>query len=113
MINEIDVCERKINCILKENGNRNFLIYGAGTTGRIIYQMLIERGAVVEGFIDRCAKSFSDYKQMKIYEMDEIIWNHQFVIISIKSISYDVIYELNKRGLSNNDIYIMYLLGNS
>lgn len=108
IINEVEICERKINKVLKENSNRNFLIYGAGTTGRIIYQMLIERGAVVEGFIDRRAKSFSDYQQMKILEMDEVIWEHQFVIISIKSISYEVILELEKRGLSSKDMYYVF-----
>lgn len=33
---------------------------------------------------------------MNIVEMDEVVWSHQFVIISLKSISYELISELEK-----------------
>lgn len=48
IINKKDICERKLDTVRSENNDRHFLIiYGAGPTRRMIYQMLIERGLLL------------------------------------------------------------------
>lgn len=54
------------------NKNAKFLIYGAATTGGIIYENLIKSGYYVKGFIDKRADEIDSYYALPVWNINEL-----------------------------------------
>lgn len=107
------------------------LIYGAGSTGRDVYQSLIQEGIEVIGFIDQSANVRSEYLNTKIYTLEHAaqLFDHQitvFLAIHNRDVNMPkLIAEIHQMGFTNlmnmfdyvylfpNDQKFRYFLGNT
>lgn len=101
------ICEEKIDAILKLSIGKDLYIYGAGTGGKILSQVLTEKGINYVGYIDRNAEQLDWINDHPVKKINEIDPQNSFLIVSLRDYNFTAIDIIRESGFDWKDIYVM------
>ncbi len=100
------VVQSKINAAINMSQGRKLWIYGAGKGGKIVKQVLDDFDIQVQGFIDKDAKRIENLDGLPVLELQKINAKDNFLLISLRFYSQEIVYDCWLNGFSINDIYV-------
>ncbi|WP_196604823.1 CatB-related O-acetyltransferase [Pectinatus haikarae] len=103
-----EMCEiafKKIQC---DRNNRKLYIWGAGTGGAIVLNFLSEKKIQINGFIDKNADDYSNYRGYPIIKKENINAKEDYVIVSLMSMDVDIMDYMYKNGYTYKDWWYIY-----
>lgn len=99
------MCQSKIPRILKDIGNRNIYIWGAGKGGQIVAEILHEWKIAMGGFVDQRADELKEYCGYPVRKLSEVSPEKDFLLISLMNYDptiYEQMMRTNWRGRRNS-----------
>lgn len=107
MISENDykrACIENLETIVRFAHGRNLWIYGAGTGGNILSEVMQKKEITYKGFVDRNYKSIT--RQIKpVVWLDTLNRDYDYIVISLRAVDLDIIKACREAGFTYNDIY--------
>lgn len=100
-----DVFISKLPIIKQFAGNRRIWIYGAGTCGKIILRILVERNIKVWGFIDKDADRIKNVEKLPVKLIGSLNPKEDFIIISLYRYDNTMLDTCEKQGFTRKDYY--------
>lgn len=101
------ICLKKINTIHRMRKDKRLFIYSAGVGGRIFAKILNAKGINYEGFIDKNANKLQNVDKHKVFDINEISTQGNFIVVALREYDSDAVESIRKKGFSDNDFYVI------
>lgn len=101
------ICREKIARFICNTKNRDIYIWGAYEGGRIVMEILQEKGCIIAGFIDKRADECPEYLGYKVYAIESLNAQKAYVVVATMTFVYEIYEILLKKGYKKDDfLYI-------
>ena len=100
-----ELCILKLPIIKQFFYSRNIWIYGAGTCGKMLMEVLLDNHITIQGFVDRNATNIKKINDFPVTFITNLNPNDDFIIVSLCGYDYSVIDICEKQGFTKKDYY--------
>ncbi len=97
------LCRKKCAEIKKNSEGKDIYIWGAGTGGEIVKDILEEQGIAISGFIDQKADSVPSYLNYPVISKEQIQYRKHYIVISIMKLDETILEYLDEKDFTVKD----------
>lgn len=103
-----EILDQKFEYISKMCVGCDIWIYGAGEEGKFICSFCENKGMEIKGFIDRNAEVLGQQCGLPVLTLRDFEPSNCYIIISIKSVSEELILDLKRKNVDEEHIFYLY-----